>query len=73
MKTIKFKFKWWGLQSIVENYVINNVFYGAYLDTHRAMIAWIAEWYHLSVEECRAYDEKCQLKMKEAHFDLPNS
>ena len=51
VKVVKFSFEWTGLQKAVEKMVMNTVFHNILLDSHRALMAWAAEWYNLTLEE----------------------
>ena len=51
VKTVKFRLKFRGIQSFVERYVTQTIMPQTYLDTHRSMMIWINEWFHMSEED----------------------
>jgi len=56
-KLVTVEFKWWGLQTKVENFMMGmetNIF----LKFHRQVFCWIDEWHGMSMEEVRAYEEE---------------
>ncbi|KAH0789606.1 Phosphatidylinositol transfer protein [Histomonas meleagridis] len=51
VKTVKFHLKFRGIQSFVEKYVTQSVIPQTYLDTHRSMLIWINDWFHMTEED----------------------
>ena len=49
IKTVKFKFEWYGLQTLVEKGV-ENCWDQVYLNLHRAMLKWEPDWCKLTDE-----------------------
>jgi hypothetical protein len=62
------KFKWRGLQSMVESYAVNSVFPGTFLDSNRALMAWAKDWYPLTIEDIRELEGQVMIEMKEHTF-----
>lgn len=69
IKTVKFRFKWPGIQTLVEKIVTGNVFPDVYLDTHRAMVKWIDQWFNLSEQDLINMENKTKDKLAENEFD----
>ncbi|OHS94199.1 Phosphatidylinositol transfer protein [Tritrichomonas foetus] len=69
IKTVKFRFKWPGVQNVVERIVTNSVFPDVYLDTHRAMVYWIDEWFNMTDEDLMDMEQQTKEKLSESHFD----
>ncbi|KAH7816210.1 putative Phosphatidylinositol transfer protein beta [Monocercomonoides exilis] len=58
-KVMKLHFKWFGLQTIVENYAASlckNVFGNA----HRQQFCWIDEYYGMTMDDVRAFEKQQQ-------------
>lgn len=68
VKILKFKFKWFGIQTLVEKLACQTYIPQAFLDTARAMIKWIPEWFGMSVEQAREYEVSLDQKSKELEF-----
>ncbi|KAH0787269.1 Phosphatidylinositol transfer protein [Histomonas meleagridis] len=58
VKTVKFRLKFHGIQSFVEKYVTQTIMPQTYLDTHRSMLIWINEWFHMSEEDLMNLENK---------------
>jgi len=56
-KLVTVEFKWWGLQTKVENFIMG-LESGIFLKFHRQVFCWIDEWYGMSMEEVRKYEEE---------------
>ena len=69
VKTVKFNFKWFGAQTLVEK-VVGNVWYNVYLDTHRAMLKWAPKWHNLSEEDLLKLEKKTKEQLSEHQFDI---
>lgn len=69
IKTLKFHLKWKGIQTITENYVANKIIPSTYLDTHRAMLTWIREWFYMSEEDLVALENKTKDDLDKNTFD----
>jgi len=67
-KLVTVEFKWWGLQTKVENFMMG-LESGIFLKFHRQVFCWIDEWYGMSMEQVRMYEdelkEKTNKKMEE--------
>ena len=60
VKTVKFHFKWLGIQSAVEAFVLNSVFPEVFMDNHRAMIKWAPEWSKVSPDDLKRMEHEKQ-------------
>ena len=65
VKTVKFNFKWWGIQTAVEAFVLNSIVPQVLLDNHRGMVAWAPDWSKITpkqleemIDERKAQDQK---------------
>ena len=70
VKSVKFHFKWWGVQSMLENYVLNTIFHDMFLGTHRAMVVWASEWAPMTEEQLIEYEKNIAEENNKAEFDL---
>lgn len=69
IKTVKFNFKWYGAQTLVEKFA-GSVWYQVYLDSHRSMIKWAPEWCNLSKDEIYGLEDEAKDQLKENKFDV---
>lgn len=69
IKTVRFNFKWYGAQTLVEKFA-GNTWYQIYLNSHRAMVKWAPKWYNLSDEEIFTLENKAKDQLKENKFDI---
>ena len=69
VKIIKFKFKWFGIQSLVEKYALDTVFHNVFLDSHRAMFRWVAKWHNMTIQDIRELEDQVLAEQQSAHFD----
>lgn len=69
IKTVKFRFKWLGAQTIVEK-VVAGTWYQVYLDTHRAMLKWAPKWVNLSDDDLMKLENKTKDNLSEHQFDV---
>jgi hypothetical protein len=69
VKTVKFKAKIPGAQTILEKYIANSVFYRVYLDTHRAMLIDAPEWAHFNEDDIKAMENHTQNELNAHEFD----
>ena len=69
IKCIKFHFKWFGLQTMVENYALNTAFHDMFLGTHRAMIVWTREWANMTEEQLAEFEKNIAAEVNQADFD----
>lgn len=64
-KVVRFNFRWWGLQTAVENYtcrVIRDVF----LASHKQAFCWIDEWFGLTMADIRRIEAETAAELKKA-------
>jgi len=57
------EFRYWGLQSRVENFIHKAGLRDVLLLGHRQAFCWIDEWFGLSMEEVRQYETKAQAEL----------
>jgi len=69
IKVVKFKFKWFGLQKMVENYALNTVFHNVFLDSHRALMRWAAEWFPMNLSDIRRLEDEVLAEQRGVKFD----
>jgi len=69
VKVIKFKFKFFGIQTIVQNFVMNKVFPEVFLDSHRAIMFWAKEWFPLTLQDIRRMEEELQQEQAAQQFE----
>ena len=69
IKTVKFHFKWLGIQSAVEAFVLNSVFPEVFMDNHRAMIKWAPEWSKVSREDLTRMENEKQQQDQKKEFN----
>ena len=69
IKTVKFKLKKPGAQTIVEKYVTKSVFYHVYLDTHRAMLIDAPEWVNFTEDDIKAMEHSTQTELNAHEFN----
>lgn len=69
VKVVKIKFKWFGLQTKVENYALDNVFPNTFTDSHRAMFQWADKWYTMTMEDIRKLEDEVQREQQNLEFD----
>lgn len=62
-KLISVEFKYWGFQTKVENFILSFQT-GVLSKFHRKLFCWIDEWYGMSIDDIRAYEEKLAMEMK---------
>jgi len=68
-KLVTVEFKWWGLQTKVENFMMGmetNIF----LRFHKQVFCWIDEWYGMSMEEVRAFEDELREKINKKIEDV---
>jgi len=61
-KLVTVEFRWWGLQTKIENFMMGmetNIF----LKFHKQIFCWIDEWYGMSMEEVRKYEDELREQM----------
>lgn len=60
-KSVSVKFEVWGLQTKVEDYV-QGAIREILLLGHRQAFAWMDEWYNMTIEDVREYEQEMQAK-----------
>jgi len=56
------KFKWWGLQNKVEDFIVKTV-HRVLLTFHRQVVCWLDKWYGMTVEDIRALEDETKKKL----------
>ena len=69
IKCVKFDFKWYGLQTIVEKIVMGTIYHDMFLGTHKGMIIWSPEWYKMDDKALDDYENKVRDEVNAAEFD----
>jgi len=68
-KLVTVEFKWWGLQTRVENFMMSmetNIF----LRFHKQVFCWIDEWYGMSMEQVREFEDELRVQMTKKIEDV---
>jgi len=60
-KLTKVEFRMWGVQSRVENYLQKAMVRDIILLGHRQAFCWMDEWFNLSIEDIRKYEEETKI------------
>ncbi|EAY21809.1 Phosphatidylinositol transfer protein [Trichomonas vaginalis G3] len=68
VKIVKFKFKWFGIQSAVESFAMGK-FHDVFLDSHRAMFSWAAQWFPMDMPAIRKLEQEVQDEQAKLKFD----
>ncbi|KAM6986449.1 phosphatidylinositol transfer protein beta isoform-like [Aplochiton taeniatus] len=63
-KLVTVKFKWWGLQSKIENF-IHRQEKRIFTNFHRQLFCWIDNWVGLTMEDIRRMEEETQRELEE--------
>lgn len=69
IKTVRFHFKWLGVQTAVEAFVLNSVFPEVFIDNHRAMVKWAPDWAKLSMEDIIKLEKDKQGEDEKKKYD----
>jgi hypothetical protein len=69
IKTVKFHFKWTGVQTAVEAFVMNSVMPSTFMDNHRAMVKWAPEWEKLTLDDVTRMEQEKQEEDKKKEFN----
>lgn len=51
VKSVRFNFRWRGIQKLVESHVVDHVFHETFIDSHRFMVKLYPEWYNKTLED----------------------
>lgn len=62
-KLVTIKFKWWGLQSKVENFIQKQE-KRVFTNFHRQLFCWIAKWIDLTMEDIRRTDDETRKELE---------
>lgn len=62
-KLVTIKFKWWGLQSKVENF-IQKQGKRIFINLHRQLFCWIDKWIGLIMEDIRRMEKDSQKELE---------
>jgi len=68
-KLVTVEFKWWGLQTRVENFMMSmetNIL----LRFHRQVFCWIDEWHGMNMEEVRKFEDELREQMTKKIEDV---
>jgi len=63
-KHCEVEFRYWGLQSRIENYIHSSGLRDIFLQGHRQAFCWIDEWFGLNMEDVRKIESKAQEELK---------
>jgi hypothetical protein len=69
VKVVTFKFKWRGLQSMTEKYVMNTVYHGIFLGGHRKLTKWAGQWFPMGMDEVRAFEARMVAECNQVEFE----
>jgi hypothetical protein len=69
VKVVTFKFKWRGLQSMTEKYVMNTIYHNIFLGGHRKLTKWAGQWFPMSIEDVRAFEARMLEECNRIEFD----
>ncbi|KAB0364506.1 hypothetical protein FD754_008662, partial [Muntiacus muntjak] len=64
-KLVTIKFKWWGLQSKVENFIQKQE-KRIFTNFHRQLFCWIDKWIDLTMEDIRRMEDETQKELETA-------
>jgi len=68
-KLVTVEFKWWGLQTRVENLMMSmetNIF----LKFHKQVFCWLDEWHGMTMEEIRAFEDELKEQLNKKMIDV---
>jgi len=68
-KLVTVEFKWWGFQTKVENFIMG-LEGGIFLKFHRQVFCWIDEWYGMTMEEVRQYEEELKQQINKKMAEI---
>ncbi|EGW02422.1 putative tumor suppressor protein MN1 [Cricetulus griseus] len=69
-KLVTIKFKWWGLQSKVENFIQKQE-KRIFTNLHRQLFCWIDKWIDLTMEDIRRMEDETQKELETPHHSHP--
>ena len=62
-KLVTIEFKWWGLQNMGEN-VLMNTEHRLFTTFHRQVFCWMDHWYGMTLEEIRKHEEQTKADLE---------
>ncbi|NXR37319.1 PIPNB protein, partial [Zosterops hypoxanthus] len=62
-KLVTIKFKWWGLQNKVENFIQKQE-KRIFTNFHRQLFCWIDKWIELTMEDIRRMEDETQKELE---------
>lgn len=62
-KQCEVEFRYWGLQTKVEQYIHKVALRDVFLNGHRQAVCWMDEWYGLTMEDIRQIEEETRLEL----------
>ncbi|XP_075771807.1 phosphatidylinositol transfer protein beta isoform-like isoform X2 [Pelodiscus sinensis] len=65
-KLVTIKFKWWGLQNKVENFIQKQE-KRIFTNFHRQLFCWIDKWIDLTMEDIRRMEDETQRELEATH------
>ncbi|CAL4067402.1 unnamed protein product [Meganyctiphanes norvegica] len=68
-KLCKVEFKYWGMQTKIENFIHDIALRKTMLRAHRQAWAWMDEWWGLTIEDIRAIEAATQAQLKKKYGD----
>ena len=66
-KLYRIKFKWFGLQTRVENLICNSVL-RLLTNFHRQLFCWIDKWFGMTIEDIRELEDKTKADLEEQRW-----
>ena len=73
VKVVKFKFKWRGLQNVVEKYVMNTLYHDLFLEAHRDLTLWADKWFPMSLDQVREFEKEMMNQCNALDFERDES
>eukprot|EP01105_Mastigella_eilhardi_P005949 TRINITY_DN17602_c0_g1_i1.p1 TRINITY_DN17602_c0_g1~~TRINITY_DN17602_c0_g1_i1.p1 ORF type:complete len:373 (-),score=105.89 TRINITY_DN17602_c0_g1_i1:91-1170(-) len=65
------EFKWWGLQTKVEQLIHSMALRNTVLMSHRQCVCWMDEWFGMTMEDIRAYEAHSKVELLRKLGKLP--
>ncbi|KYQ92651.1 phosphatidylinositol transfer protein 2 [Tieghemostelium lacteum] len=65
-KLCRVEFRYWGLQTKVENFIHKTGVRDVLLKAHKALFCWIDEWYGLTIDDIRKIEQDTKDQLKKA-------
>jgi hypothetical protein len=64
VKVIKFRFKWKGVQTVVENVAMSSAIPNTFVETNRLLLSWSKEWCKMTWEDIQLLENEIQEQQK---------